>query len=290
MTIKSLFSEKIGTAVKSDRRGMPLMVSGAVLVVLTLLLGFCNTHYVSADTGEEVVLISKPWFGGGGYYDQTLVGPNTKFTWGTTTGIAVNMQPVQHTLEINDLMSSDGVPLDFDATVVTQVTDAKALVARFGPKWYDNNISTELKSYIRDAVKKYGLNETAISTTAVAAIDAEVSQRLDAYLIKSKFPVKIVRFTVGKANPPDSVKDQRIETAAAQQRALTYAAQNTAEKERKQSEQSRAEADRAYQTNLGLTGEQYMEKLRLQTLEKVCGQKESKCSFVQPGMNLLISK
>jgi regulator of protease activity HflC (stomatin/prohibitin superfamily) len=185
-------------------------------------------------------------------------------------------------------MSSVGVPLDFDATLVTQTTDALDLVKRFGPKWYENNIYSEVLSYVRDEVKKHGMNETAIATTAAAEIDSNVSTRIEAYLKANRFPVRLVRFTLGKANPPDSIKDQRVATAASQQKVQTLKQEVLAEEQRAISEAKRAAADRAYQQGLGLTSDQYMEKLKLDTLKEVCG--DNNCTFIQQGTPLIVNK
>jgi regulator of protease activity HflC (stomatin/prohibitin superfamily) len=248
------------------------------MFLLSLLFATSACSYVSTEPNEEKVLNAKPWFfGSGGVFDTPVKG--TELVAWSTSAITVNMQPEQHKLELNDLMTSDGVPLDFDASVVTQVTDSVALVKRYGSNWYDNNISTELLSYIRDAVKKHGLNETAISTTAAASIDAEVSERLEQYFARNKFPVRLVRFTIGRANPPDSVKDQRIATASQEQRVLTMQKTVLAEEQRKNAEAKRAEADRAYQNGLGLNADQFVQLRTLDTLKSVCGNKN--CTFVQ---------
>lgn len=257
------------------------------LLCIIALAGLSACSNVTTEPNEEKVLNGKPWFfGNGGVYDTPVKG--SEWVAWTTQAIPVNMQPEQHMLELKDLMTSDGVPLDFDASIVTQVTDSVALVKRFGTNWYDNNIRTELLSYVRDAVKKHGLNETAISTTAAAAIDDEVSTRLEAYLKKTTFPVRLIRFTVGRANPPDSVKSQRIDTATQEQRVLTMQKTTLAEIERAKAEEKRAEADRAYQNGLGLDSAQFVQLRSLDTLKEVCGEKN--CTFVQQGTPLILSK
>jgi regulator of protease activity HflC (stomatin/prohibitin superfamily) len=258
-------------------------------IIPLLVLGSCTTgHYITVPENNEGVLISKPWFGSGGYYPTTVKGPGSTFTWGTTSAIMVATSPEQHTLEINDLMSSDGVPLDFDATILLQVNDPLVLIKSYGAKWYDNNLKSEVLSYVRDAVKKHGLNETAISTTAIASIDGEVTDRLEAYLRLHKFPVTLVRFTVGKANPPDSVKDQRIATAQQEQRLQTLIKSKLAEDQRKLSETARAEADNAYRVQMGLSPEQFVQLKTLETMKDVCGDKN--CTFVGTGTNILLQR
>lgn len=256
-----------------------------ILGIIMLTTSACSR--VTTEPNEEKVLNAKPWFFGNGGVEDTPVRGSEFVAW-STSPITVNVQPEQHVFEIKDLMTSDGVPLDFDASVVTKVTDSVALVKRFGVNWYDNNISTELLAYIRDAVKKHGLNETAISTTAVTAIDTEVTERLHNYLKKMNFPVELIRFTVGRANPPDAIKDQRIATSAQEQRVITMQKMTLAEDERAKAEHARAIADQTYQKGLGLDSQQFVQLRSLETLKEVCGHKN--CTFVQQGTPLILDK
>ncbi len=248
-----------------------------VLSLLAVTTSACSR--VSTEPNEQKVLNAKPWlFGEGGVMDEPVVG--TAYVAWSTDAIAVNMQPEQKTIEFNDLMTLDGVPVDFDASAVLQVTDSVALVRRYGVRWYENNVQTELVAYVRDAVKKYGLNEIAISSTAAAKVDEEVSTRLEGYLARNKFPVRLVRFTVGKANPPDAIKTQRIATSEQEQRVITLQKAYAAELKRKETEGARAEADQAYQSKLGLSSDQFVQLRTLETLSKVCGH-DGNCTFVQ---------
>ena len=44
------------------------------------------------------------------------------------------------------------------------------------PNWYSNNMEEQFKTMVRQAVQR-GMNETAISTTAIDEIDAEIGTR-----------------------------------------------------------------------------------------------------------------
>jgi hypothetical protein len=85
-------------------------------------------------------------------------------------------------VHFEDLMSSDGVPLDFDAVIRLQITNAVALIRDFGEQWFDRNVQAEFQNRVRQAVRQHGMNETAISTAAVEEIDSEVKIAEDARL------------------------------------------------------------------------------------------------------------
>src|SRR5262249_7595282 len=100
-------------------------------------------------------------------------------------------------------------------------------------------------------------------------------------------PVKLVDFTLGKANPPDSVLNQRVETAKEQQRQITEQQTQLAEQARKGAEAARAEADNAYRQSIGLSPEQFIQLQQIQMQRDVCAQNH--CTFVSGNAQALVS-
>lgn len=243
---------------------------------------------VRVDPGEEAVLVAKPWvFGHGGIYESPV---KTGLAWiaPTTQAFKVSVLPWQYSLHFEDLMSLDGVPLDFDAIIRLQVTDSVKLIKEFGEGWYANNVKAEFSNRVRQAVRKHGMNETAISTKAIEEIDNEISEAMSKYLKESGLPVKLIQVTVGKANPPDSIKGQRVETAAQQQRTLTEGQKKVAEDARKLAEESRAKADNAYREAMQLSPAQFIELEKIHMQDRVCG--KGGCTFIigQSGISPVI--
>jgi regulator of protease activity HflC (stomatin/prohibitin superfamily) len=252
-------------------------LSGSIGIFLLLSVG-CTI--VEPDAGQQAVLIDKPWFfGHGGVRDKPVL-PGLAYAWISTQKIYVNMFPQQYDGNFNDLMSSDGVPLDFHAIIRLQVIDPVTLIRDFGQDWYKNNVEQEFFNRVRSAVKKHGMNETAIETSAIDQIDAEVTQSVASYLSETKLPVRLLKITVGKANPPDAVRNQRVETAQQEQRVLTEQKRNLAEQSRKAAEQSRAEADNAYRNAMNLSPAQFVDMERIKMQTSVCAIPEAKCTFI----------
>ena len=252
------------------------------LLAALLALSGCSTY--SPDAGHEVVLIMKPWFFGHGGIVEDPVKTGRTFTAITTQGIDVYMQPQKLETELPDTMTKDGVPIAFHAIMVIQVTDSVALIRDFGPNWYTNNMEEQFKTMVRQAVRKRGMNETAISTTAIDEIDAEIRDALTAFIQEKALPVKLVTMTVGKANPPDSVKHQRIVTATQEQRIQTEKQTKLAEDQRLLAEQSRAAADNAYREAMHLSPEQFIQLETIKMQEAVCGPAgKANCTFIQNG-------
>lgn len=258
-------------------------IIGIVALVILIAVVFVGCSSVTPDAGHEVVLIEKPLIFGHGGVDDASVKTGRTFVAITTQSVDVNMQPQKYEANLTDTMTSDGVPLAFHSVAVLQVTDSVRLIKAFGPNWFQNNLEQPFLTSIRQAVRKHGMNETAISTTAIDAIDAEIRDAMVKFIGEKSLPVQLITLTVGRANPPDSVKNQRIETAAQQQRIQTEQQKKLAEDQRKLAEESRAAADNAYREAMHLSPEQFiqLETLKMQTT--VCGINHSTCTFITNG-------
>lgn len=247
-----------------------------MVMLFVMLVSGCG--WAAPDAGHEAVLVMKPWFFGHGGVDREAVKTGRTLIAFSTEAHEVDMRPQQRDMSFDDFMSKDGVPLDFSSVMRVQVTDSVALIEKFGGKIYDYNLDAEFTNRVRQAVRKYGMNEMAIDTKAIDAVDAEVTAALNQYIKDAGLPVKLVQVTVGRANPPDSIKDQRIETATQEQRRMTEQQRKLAEDQRKAAEISRADADNAYRNTMGLSPAQF---IQLEAI-KMCEQ--AVCNFVSTGV------
>jgi regulator of protease activity HflC (stomatin/prohibitin superfamily) len=241
-----------------------------LLVAMLAILSFVGCSTVSPDAGHQVVLIQKPMIFGHGGVDPEPVATGREFIALTTQDVDVNMQPQKYEVEMDDIQTSDGVPITFHAIVVLQITDAVKLISVFGPQWYENNVLEPYKTMVRQQVRQHSMNETAISTVALDQIDNSIKSDLETFLKEKGLPVKLVTMTVGKANPPENVKHQRIETATQEQRIQTEMQTAKAEIQRKQAEQNRAEADNAYRESMHLSPEQFIELKKIEMQREAC--------------------
>lgn len=256
-------------------------VLAGIAVVFGLLVFIFGVTAVKPDAGYEAVLVHKPMIFGHGGVNQESVKTGRSYVAWTTQAWYVNVLPQQYGMHFEDFMSLDGVPLDFDAVIRLRVINSVTLMEKFGPDWYNNNIKAEFANRARQAVRKHGMNETAIDTKAIEDIDREVSEAMLKYISDAKLPLQLIDVTVGKANPPDSIKSQRIETAAQQQRVLTEQQRKLAEDSRKNAELSRAIADNAYREAMQLSPEQFLRLETIRMQEKVCaGDNKGNCTFV----------
>lgn len=259
-----------------------IKMAASCLLLSAVLVG-CGT--AEPDAGHEIVLIQKPMIFGHGGVVETPVKAGLEYVALTTSTVDVNMQPMRIDVGFDDLMTSDGVPIDFHAVVTIAVTDSVKLVRDFGadtsgaePGFWLRNLDQPFRTAVRDSVKRRGMNEIAIVATAAEAVDKEVTNHLLSIVKETGVPVRVVDVSLGRANPPDAIKGQRVETAAQEQRQNTEKQRKLAEDQRKAAEEARAAADNAYRLAMSLSPDQY---LRLETIKMqrdVCA--GGKCTFL----------
>jgi regulator of protease activity HflC (stomatin/prohibitin superfamily) len=250
-----------------------------LVVVCILALSAAGCSSVAPDAGHEAVLIRKPILFGHGGVDPTTIKTGRSFVAWTTQAKYVDVRPMQFSIEINDLMSRDGVPLDFASVIRVRINDPVKMVQTFGAEsWYETNLRQPFFEAIRDAVKRRGMNEMAIDASAADAVDNEVTQAMIAYIKQAGLPVDLLDVNLGRANPPDAIKNQRTDTAAQEQRANTEKQRKLAEDQRREAEASRAAADNAYREAMRLTPDQFLQLEQIKMLNEVCP--GGKCTFL----------
>lgn len=261
----------------------------AMIVVALVMMVGCGS--AAPDGGVEAVLIKKPIFFGHGGIEPTPIKTGRTFVALTTDVQYVDMQPRRVDMMFDDLMTSDGVPIDFHAVVTLKVLDSVRLVSGYGndfmdqrgPGFFIRNLDQPFRTAVRDEVKKHGMQEMAITATAADEVDKVVTEHMKRIIVASGVPVELRDLSLGRANPPDSIKTQRVETAAASQRILTEQQTKLAEDQRRLAEESRAAADAAYNLKMNASGGQNLPinaMLKLREIEmkrEVCA--KANCTF-----------
>ena len=252
-------------------------VAVALFTVL-VICGLAGCTVASPNAGHEAVWMEKPIFFGHGGVDQTPVTAGREYGAVTSDAIDVEMLPQRVDMEFDDMMTSSGVPVSFHVVATFKVTDPVRLVSGFGADRTDKgdwgfwmrNLDQPMSNAVRDAVKKRDMQEMAISQTAADAVGQEVNTAAISIVQKLGIPIVFTAVNVGRVNPPDAIKNQRIETAAQEQRAITEQQTKLAEDQRKAAEQSRAAADNAYREAMQLSPDQFLQLERIKMQRDVC--------------------
>lgn len=266
-----------------------------ITVLLVLFAAFVfaiGCSVASPDAGHEVVWVKKPWIFGHGGVVQTPVRTGLELGAISSNDVDVDMLPQRVDMEFDDMMTKTGVPVNFHVVITFQITDSVTIVSKFGAdrdakgNWgfWGRNLDQPIRTAGRDSVKKREMQEMAISQTAADAVGEEMRTAAEQIVNTTRIPIRIMALNVGRVNPPDAIKNQRIATAEQEQRAITEQQRKLAEDQRKEAERSRASADNAYREAMQLSPEQF---LRLETIHMqhdVCGpQGKANCTFLMGG-------
>lgn len=259
----------------------------SVSIMAMLLAIGCSK--ASPDAGHEAVWVMKPLIFGHGGIDPESVKTGLSYGAITSDAFDVSMLPQRVDMEFDDMMTKSGVPVSFHIVATFRIIDSVKLVKNFGADCDDKgnwgfwlrNLDQPIRTAVRDAVKKREMQEMAIDQTAADAVGTEVKLAADQIVQQTGVPILISALNVGRVNPPDAIKNQRVETAAQEQRAITEKQKKLAEDQRVMAEQSRAKADNAYREAMQLSPEQF---LRLETIKmqhNVCGSAgKAGCTFL----------
>ena len=258
-----------------------------VLGVFAVMASFAACSTVQPDAGHEAVLVRKPLIFGSGGVDATPVKTGLKYVAFTTEGVDVNMQPRRIDSEFTDLMTSDGVPIDFHA-VITPAGDRQReagarLRRRLGgangtPGFWMRNLDQPFRTAVRDAVKAHGMNEMAIQATAAeGSIRSSPSTcsrssrrpacRCGSSTSRSAAPIRPMRSCISASRPPRRSSASTPRSRRSSRRISASSA-----------EESRAAADQAYNQKMGLNTEQYVALQAIQMQRDVCA--KGTCTFI----------
>lgn len=267
--------------VRRMERGIRIVLGGF------LILGMTGCTVASPDAGHQVVWVEKPLLFGHGGVDPQPVTTGRSYGAITSQAIDVNMLPERVDMEFDDMMTKSGVPVSFHVVTTFRVTDSVKLVSQFGADFdekgawgfWNRNLDQPIRTAVRDAVKQRDMNEIAISQTAADAVGEEVRASAIRIVQQSGVPILITELNVGRVNPPDAVRDQRIATAQQEQRVITEQQTKLAEDARKAAETSRAQADNAYRQAMDLSPQQFIELQRINMQRDVCARQGANCTF-----------
>ena len=229
-----------------------------------MMLASCTV--VAPEAGEEGVKVHKPWVFGSGGVDMTPVETGLEYTWLSTDYVIVNMLPQAYDEDLDDATSNDNTLLDFNTQIQLQVKDnmSPVLVKNYGVNWYSSVIKEVYRNTVRGYISKYGPFDLMSNREVLDSINMFVKNDMQNYIkvLSSKqgeLPIDVVNVVVGRAIPNERQKAEMDATAAATQAKRTEESRRDMLVAREAAERQRAIADKAYQEELGLTTDQFIQ-------------------------------
>ena len=254
-----------------------MMKKKPMLSVLSLCLvaGLSSCINVAPGAGEEAVLIHKPYIFGHGGIDDKPVETGRQYEWFSTSYVIVSMLPQKFDEKLDDAASNDNTLLDFNTQIQLQVEDNKSpvLIKNYGNNWYVNVIQEVYRKTVRNYISKFGpfdlMSNREVLDSINFAVKGDMERYIDELSAKSgELPIDVVNVVVGRAIPNEKQKAEMDNTAAATQAKRTEESRFEMLKAKEAAERQRAIADKAYQEEMGLSADQFIQLKAWEVIEK----------------------
>ena len=241
---------------------------------LLLCAGLTSCHRVTPNAGTEAVLIHKPYFFGKEGVDPTPVETGSEWVWFSTENVYVSMVPQKYDENLEDVTSNDNTLLDFNTQIQLQVIDNKSplLIELYGSDWYTNVIQETYRNTVRSYISRYNPFDLMSNREVLDSINLMVKKDMVNHIAalskERELPIRVVNVIVGRAIPNGPQKEEMDRTAAANQAKRTEESRREMLVAREAAERQRAIADKAYQKELGLSTDQFIQLRAWEIIEK----------------------
>lgn len=235
-----------------------------LIFALLMCVAFTGCHGVSPGADEEAVLIKKPWFFGHGGVDMEPVTTGRTWCAWSTGSECFKITPIRYEEALDDIISNENTPLDFKTQIILRIEKGKSpvLLKNYGVNWYENNVKEVYNNLTRHYVSQYSPFDLTSNREVVAHIDSCVKADMVRYINRlsqeKEFPIVVENVITGRAIPNEAQLKEMNNTAAQIQAKQTQERRYETEVAREQAERQRAISDKAYQQEMGLTAEQFI--------------------------------
>lgn len=234
------------------------------IIALVMCVAISGCHGVRPEADEEAVLIYKPWFFGHGGVEMKPATTGLTWCFWSTSSETFKITPIRYEETLDDIISNENTPLDFKTQIILRIKQGKSpiLLQNYGVNWYENNVKEVYNNLTRHYVSQYSPFDLTSNREVVAHIDSCVKNDMVRYITKlsadKEFPIVVENVITGRAIPNEAQLKEMNNTAAQIQAKQTQERRYETEVAREQAERQRAISDKAYQREMGLTAEQFI--------------------------------
>lgn len=245
-----------------------------VVLMLMCLTTLTSCHKAAPNADEEAVLTYQPVMWGHGGVDPEPISTGLTWCWFSTKVDTFKIVPVKNQVDMEDLVSNDNTPLDFHTVIITQIVNGKTpiLLQNYGKNWFSINLYNHYCNRVRDYVSQHSPFDLMSNREVLNGIDKKVLKEMQDYVAElskeKEFPVIIKNVIIGRAIPNAEQLEEMNKTAKAVQAKQTQEREAEVQLSRERVERLRAQADKAYREELGLSVDQL---ISLKWIETIAG-------------------
>lgn len=237
-----------------------------MMISIVAMLTMTSCTYESIDENQVGILVQRPYlFGSDG---TQVLHPGRHVIAESSSLYLMDATPHRFVEKFTNLTTKDKSDVDFDFTFVMKIDPDKAdvLYRGWGFEWYERNLEKEFRRSIRNKGMSYDMSLITSDPKIAKEIEDHVIEECRDIIKELKMPIGLVSVSMGKAEPPKEVLDERSATAAAKQRENTLIQIGKNLDQEKENEGKRAVKDQEYMKKMNLSTTQFvqLEQLRVQ--------------------------
>ena len=234
--------------------------------ICAILISMSSCSVVSVNGGEEAVFVEKPYIFGHGGVDLAPLTQGSAWCAVSTDVVKFNTTPVTYSEDFKNLVTQDHNTITFAAHLRIKIQDGKTpkLYTEFKEHWYENNLQQVFRTEVRDKISDVLMFDVVSNRKISDSISREILKDMQVYAKSKGIPVDVTDLQIGNAVPSDEVLRETQFTAAQNQNKLTQDARGKSEIARKDADIKKADADKAYMNEMGMTIEQYQHQRQLE--------------------------
>tara|TARA_Y100001970_G_C14256689_1_gene876027 strand:+ start:5173 stop:5721 length:549 start_codon:yes stop_codon:yes gene_type:complete len=169
----------------------------SILLGFVLIIGLVITMIfrVTVEGGQEVVLTAKPiLFGKEGVLPEP-VSAGSAWRAPTTSVHKYLITPIRMDEALNDIVSSDKIPVDFNAYITLQIKagNSPLLHEKFGAYWYKNNVQDVFRTEVRTFAKGLTGGELISDADSILEGQQSIEEKMQVYINGLELPVSVKR-------------------------------------------------------------------------------------------------
>ena len=234
-----------------------------IILITLLLLYLAIIQRVTVNNGTEAVIVKKPWFSNKSGIEPKAISTGTIWAVSSSDIKLINLKPFELSETFSETLTQENIPITFTINMTFQQQKGKSplLLEKFGEnqEWYNMILLPSIKVSIESAIKSSSFQTLLENNLGIQSLEKSASLYIQKVLTSKHIPIDLLAFHFTKITPPQQIITAAIETEVLKQKVKTKEAEIKTQSLRKELEETRANADKAYMLTMNMSINQYLQ-------------------------------